>query len=81
MAPRSPTVVPPFGALTVDPVGATVVLGLVPTADDTSAPLGLRVAYSVPNQPSLIGTSIYSQALLLTDRMTTISNLVADVVH
>jgi hypothetical protein len=77
----SPLTVPSFGTLAVDPNGATLGFGFISLAQDSYLSLGLRFEFAMPNTPGLLGATIYSQALLLTERGGFSSNLVADRVQ
>jgi hypothetical protein len=74
-----PVPLPPFGLLSVDPVGAVLGVGILPMAPADAA-VGLSCSLVLPGSPSLLGATLYSQALVLGGSFASVTNLVADVV-
>lgn len=77
----TPMPLPPYGNLRVEPEGAILTCGLIPTNAGDPSQLGLACTYALPADPGLVGATLYAQALIWTEFEMCLSNLVADPVR
>jgi hypothetical protein len=71
----------PFGTLVVDPTGAIVGIGATQTQPDSDVAWGLQCDLNLPANPTLVGSTLYSQVIYSCALAFGISNTIPDEIH